>query len=372
MPLFNSILYNTFKNCTKSSLIRRHSSISMSKKNISLLELASLTKSRLVGHPDHLINNVSDLKTATEHDVSFLSNLRYQHALKETRAGVIFVDATIQLIEGKNYLISESPSNAFQQVVEFLFPPRQSPSGFKGIHPTAVIHETAILAKGVTIGPHAVIDEGVRIEEGTFIGAGVYIGPNSAVGQSCLIYPNVTIREDSQIGNRVIIQPGAVIGSCGFGYLTDHEGKHQKLNQVGNVIIEDDVEIGANTTIDRARFKYTKIKKGSKIDNLVQLGHGVEIGEHNIIVAQTGIAGSTSTGRYVVLAGQVAVAGHLHLEDGVTVAGKSGITKSLPSGKYGGIPAIPIDQYNRNQVFLRKIEHFVEQLKKLSEQIHRC
>jgi UDP-3-O-[3-hydroxymyristoyl] glucosamine N-acyltransferase len=339
------------------------------KKSFVLSDLATLTSSRLIGDPKHVISGVADLETATSEDASFYSNPRYEQAMKSSSAGVIFVDSKAPLLEGKNYLISDQPSQAFQQLVDTLFPPRQSPSGFKGIHPTAIIHETAQLEEEVTVGPHAVIDEGVKIGKGTFIGAGVYVGPETIIGSSCLIYPHVTIRESCQIGHRVIIQPGAVIGSCGFGYITDKQGRHIKLNQVGNVIIEDDVEIGANTTVDRSRFKSTIISQGSKIDNLVQLGHGVVIGPHNIIVAQTGIAGSTSTGRYVVLAGQVAVAGHLHLSDGVTVAGKSGVTKSLSSGKYGGIPATPLNEWNRNQVFLRNIVKYVEQLKDLAKRI---
>jgi UDP-3-O-[3-hydroxymyristoyl] glucosamine N-acyltransferase len=340
-----------------------------SKKSFSLESLAVFTKCQLVGNPHHVISNVADLETATPQDASFFSNPRYQQALKVSNAGVIFVDPQTPLLEGKNYLISDQPSQAFQQLVDALHPPRQFPSGFKGIHFSAVIHPTAQLEEGVSIGPHAVIDEGVKIGAGTFIGAGTYVGPDTIIGQSCLIHPRVVIREECIIGNRVIIQPGAVIGSCGFGYITDKQGRHIKLNQVGNVLIEDDVEIGANTTIDRARFKSTKIGQGTKIDNLVQLGHAVTLGKHNIIVAQTGIAGSTSTGRHVVLAGQVAVAGHLHLSDEVTVAGKSGVSKSLPKGKYGGIPAIPLQEYNRNQVFLRNIEQYVDQMKQLAKRI---
>jgi len=342
-----------------------------SKKSFTLSEIATLTNSRLVGNPKHLIYGVADLETASLEEASFFSNTRYQHAMLNSIAGVIFVDPNVSLIEDKNYLISDQPSLAFQLLVDTFFPPRQSPSGFHGIHPTAVIHETAQLEDGVTVGPYAVIDQGVKIGTATFIGAGVYIGPDTVVGSYCVIYPHVTIRESCRLDNRVIIQPGAVIGSCGFGYITDKKGKHNKLNQVGNVIIEDDVEIGANTTIDRARFKTTTVGQGTKIDNLVQLGHGASIGQHNVIVAQTGIAGSSSTGRHVVLAGQVAVAGHLHLDDGVTVAGKSGVTKSLSQGKYGGVPAVPIHEYNRNQVYLRNIEKYIDQIKDLAKRIER-
>ncbi len=341
----------------------------ISKKSFDLATLATLTSCRLVGNPQHLIFGVADLETATLQDGSFFSNPRYQQALRNSNAGVIFIDPQTSLIEGKNYLISEQPSRAFQQLVDILHPVRLTPSGFKGIHPSAVIHETAILEEGVTIGPYAVIDEGVKIGARTFIGAGAYIGPDTIIKSDCLIHPRVIIRERCQIGQRVIIQPGAVIGSCGFGYTTDQQGRHIKLNQVGIVIIEDDVEIGANSTIDRSRFKSTTVGQGSKLDNLVQLGHGVILGAHNIIVAQTGIAGSTTTGRYVVLAGHVAIAGHLRLSDGVTVAGQGGVTKSLPTGKYGGTPAVPIEEYNRNRVFLRNIEKFIEQLKALSKRV---
>lgn len=339
------------------------------RKSFSLSDLAKLTNSRLVGDPNYLIFGVADLENATNEDASFLSNTRYQVAMKNSNAGVIFINSTDSLEKGKNYLLSEEPSQAFQKLVDALFPPRESPSGFRGIHPTAVIHETACLEEGVTVGPHAVIDEGARIGKKTFIGASAYIGQDTVIGSSCIIHPHVTIRECCQLGDRVIIQPGAVIGSCGFGYITDKQGNHTKLNQVGNVVIENDVEIGANTTIDRARFKTTRVKQGTKIDNLVQLGHGVIIGSHNIIVAQTGIAGSTTTGRYVVLAGQVAIAGHLHIGDGVTVAGKSAVSKSLTKGKYGGIPIQPLREYNRNQVFLRNIEKYINQIKELKKRI---
>lgn len=341
-----------------------------SKKSFDLVTLATLTNCRLVGNPQHLIFGVADLETATPQEASFFSNPRYQQAMNNSNAGVIFIDSQTSLIDGKNYLISDHPSRAFQQFVDTLHPVRLTPSGFKGIHPSAVIHETAKLEEEVTIGPYAVIDEGVKIGAGTFIGAGSYIGPDTTIGAACLIHPRVVIREGCQIGQRVIIQPGAVIGSCGFGYTTDKQGRHVKLNQVGNVIIEDDVEIGANSTIDRSRFQSTTVGQGSKLDNLVQLGHGVKLGPYNIVVAQSGIAGSTTTGRYVVLAGHSAVAGHLHLSDGVTVTGKSGVTKSLTSsGKYGGIPAVPLEEYNRNQVFLRNIEKYVEQLKALSKRM---
>ncbi|MFI5343735.1 MAG: UDP-3-O-(3-hydroxymyristoyl)glucosamine N-acyltransferase [Chlamydiales bacterium] len=337
-------------------------------KAIKLKELAELTQCVLIGNPDDLIADVADLETATEQHASFLSNPRYLQAMRNSKAAVIFIDQSAPKIEGRNYLVSDHPSKAFQKLIDYLHPARKHPSGFSGIHPTAVIHPTAELGDQVTVGPQAVIDEGAKIGPGTFIGPGSYIGPDVTIGQDCLIHARVVVRENCLIGNRVIIQPGAVIGSCGFGYITE-QGRHVKLNQVGYVEIEDDVEIGANTTIDRGRFKSTRISQGTKIDNLVQIGHGAKIGPHNMIVAQTGIAGSVSTGRYVVMAGQCGVAGHIHLDDGVILSAKSGVDKSLPSGRYGGSPVMPMAEHNKVSVYLRNIEKFVKQLKKLEQQI---
>ena len=334
-------------------------------KYFSLKTLAELTESSLVGNPDHEIYGVADLETAGPCDASFFSNQKYKQALNHSKAGVLFIDSKVHCDGEKNYLISDNPSKAFQILIDLLHPPRKTPSGFEGIHPTAVIHPTARVGHNVTIGPYAVLDEHVEIGESTFIGASVYIGPRSTIGSFCTIHPHAVIREECKIGNRVIIQPGAIIGSCGYGYITDAQGRHTKLNQVGNVQIEDDVEIGANSTIDRARFKSTKIGIGTKIDNLVQIGHGVRLGKYNLIVAQTGIAGSTTTGTNVVLAGHVGVSGHLHLGDRVVVTAFSGVSKSLSEGKYGGIPAIPLEEHNRNHVYLRNIEKYIELIKQL-------
>lgn len=343
----------------------------MINKTFTLAELATYTNSKLVGNPQHCINNVADLESASSEDVSFLANPRYEQAMRSSKAGVIFVEPTTALIENRNFLIHENPSKAFQMTVEIFYKDSQEHSAFQGIHPSAIIHSSCQIGKAVTIGPHAVLDKNVTIGEGTFIGAGCYIGPGTAIGKGSLIHPRVIIREFCVIGDRVILQPGAVIGSCGFGYLTDKEGQHTKLKQLGNVVVEDDVEIGANTTIDRARFKTTRIGRGTKIDNLVQIGHGVILGEHNIIVAQTGIAGSTQTGKHVIIGGQAAIAGHIKIADGVMITGKAGVTKSVTkSGKYGGLAGVlPLDEFNRNSVFLRNIEKYIQEIKSLQLRI---
>lgn len=339
-------------------------------KTYTLAEIAEETKSQLKGNPNLIITGVADLETATEKDVSFLANPRYERAMQDSHAGAVFVSHSTPLTENRNFLVTENPSIAFQKLIEAFYGHKSKLSAFNGIHPTAIIHETSRIGQHVTIGPYAVIDQHATIGDGTTIGTGCYLGPYTSIGTDCLLHPGSIVREQCSIGNRVIIQPGAVIGSCGFGFTTDKQGHHTKLSQVGTVIIHDDIEIGANTTIDRARFKSTVVGRGTKIDNLVQIAHNVAVGEHNLIVAQSGIAGSTTTGRNVVIAGQVAIAGHLKLVDGVILSARSGVSKSLlKPGKYGGAPAFPMDQYNRNTVQIRNIATYIEEIKTLQQRI---
>lgn len=335
------------------------------KPSYTLAELSAHCGAQLVGQSELRIYGVNTLEEASPEDASFLANPRYAEAMKKSAAGVICIDEKAERLPGKNYLVSSNPCRAIQIIAE-LFAPTAS-SGFTGIHPTAVIHPTAQIGPNVTIGPHAVIDRNVKIGAGTHIGPHVSIGYDAEIGADCFIHPHCTVRERCQLHNRVILQPGVVIGSCGFGYTTDSQGRHIKLEQLGIVILEDDVEIGANTTIDRARFKATIIRKGTKIDNLVQIAHNVEVGEHNVIAAQTGIAGSSKTGRYVMLGGQVGIVGHVELDDHVMVATRGGVSKSLKSGKYRGSPAIPIVEYHRQEVHVRKLEEYVQRLKDLEK-----
>lgn len=332
-----------------------------------LAELGALCGAQLIGDPTVTISGVNTLDEAAPGDASFLANLRYTEAMKSSKAGVICITPQIPLPEGKNFLISEDPSRTFQQIAELLL--RTTASGFTGIHPTAVIHPSVTLGANVTVGPHAVIDRNSKIGPNTHIGPNVSIGFEVEIGADCHIYPNSIIRERCILGNRVILQPGAVIGSCGFGYTPDKLGRHVKLEQLGVVILEDDVEIGANTTIDRSRFKATIIRKGTKIDNLVQIAHNVEIGEHNIVAAQTGVAGSAKTGKYVMLGGQVGIVGHVELDDHVLVATRGGVSKSLKAGKYRGSPAIPISEYHRQEVHVRKLDEYVQRLKELEKKL---
>lgn len=341
------------------------------KRSLTLRECAEITGAKLHGNPDHSISGVADLASATCCDASFLSNSRYEHLLPKTEAGVICIDGKIEPLPEKNFLISADPSRAFQLIAETFVDNREL-TGFRGIHPTAVIHEEAHIEEGVQIAPYAVIDKGAFIGKRSKIGPFAYVGIEASIGEDSILHAHSVVREYCVLGNRVILQPGAVIGSCGFGYTTNEKGEHTKLEQLGNVVLGDDVEIGANTTIDRARFKTTLVGRGTKIDNLVQIAHNVELGEYNILAAQTGIAGSTKTGRNVMMGGQVGIVGHLEITDFVMIATRGGVSKSIKkSGKYNGSPAVPLSDYNRSQVLLRNIESYVKRIealeKKLSE-----
>lgn len=342
---------------------------------LTLAQLAEITGATVVGDPSATIEGVADLSSATPSDISFLSPTQfegsfksYEKAMRKSKAGAIFVSKEVDLPSDKMFLVSADPSQSFQKTVELFHP--QIKSGFDSVHPSAVIHPTAKIGTNVTVGPCAVIDRDVVIGEGTIIGAQVFVGAETKIGAGCILHPHSTVREGCTLGNRVQLQPGAVIGSCGFGYTTDANGIHTKIEQLGAVILEDDVEIGANTTIDRARFTKTIIRAGTKIDNLVQIAHGVEVGPSNLIVGQSGIAGSTKTGRNVVLAGQVAVNGHIELADQVMVAARSAVMKSLKKpGKYIGEPAVPYADFRRHFMHLLRLDRYAKRIAALETQI---
>lgn len=336
-------------------------------RSVTLEELSSMTGAALIGDPAVVIRSFADLLCAGEDQASFLSHPRYRKALQSTRAGAIFIQPDAERPEGKNYLLHPEPSEAIQALIDYLYDPEENASGFERIHPSAVVHPSAVLGENVRIGPHVTIDRGTTIGDGTEIDAGSYLGPYVVVGKQCRLYARVVIRERCIIGDRVVIQPGAVIGSCGFGFSTKKDGCHRKLLHAGRVVIEDDVEIGANTTIDRGRIQDTRIGMGTKIDNLVQVAHGVEIGKHCLFAAQTGIAGSTKIGNHCRFGGQIAINGHIEIADEVAVAATSAVPKSLEKGVYAGIPVLPIAQHHRMIVFLKKIESFAQRIKKLEE-----
>lgn len=335
----------------------------------SLEELAEHTGATIVGDKNFTVTGVKSLSEAGSSDISFLANERYIDAMRTSRAGAICIAPMDSYPEGKNFLVSTDPSRIFQSVAELISKHARS-SHFEGIHETAIIHETAKIAPTANIGPYCVIDGHVTVGDNTTILAHTSIGPRCTIGTDCMIYQHVSLREDTVIGNGVTIQPGAVIGSCGFGFTTDKTGKHHSLAQIGNVTIEDAVAIGANTTIDRARFDTTKIGTNTQIDNLVQIGHNVSIGKQTIVVSQSGIAGSTSIGNQVILGGQSGVVGHVKICDGAIVTSRGGVSKSLTKpGVYRGEPVEPIKEYSKTKVHIRRLSKYREEIEQLKQKL---
>ena len=334
---------------------------------ISAAAVAQMVKGELIGDGGLSVSGFSGIKEANQNELTFLANSKYESLLLETQAGVIIVPRQIAC-PGKTVIRVDNPSLSFTQVVNHFLKdaPDYKPHG---IHPTAVIAPGAQLAAGVAVGAHTVIEEGARIAEGCVIYANCYVGHETFIGKDCLIYPQVVLREKVSIGNRVIIHSGSVIGSDGYGYVTV-DGKHMKIPQVGTVIVEDDVEIGSNVAVDRARFDKTVIGEGTKIDNLVHIAHNVIIGKHCLIVGQVGISGSTRLGNYVVLAGQAGLVGHLDIGDGVVVAAQSGVSKSIKAGEQVfGYPAQPIREARKAIAHIQRLDHYVQMIKDLKKRI---
>lgn len=333
---------------------------------ITLREIAKLVGAELVGNPDTVITGISGIKEAKEGDITFLANSKYACLMKTTRASAVIASREISN-SSKPLLRTDNPSLAFARVVNLVAPNYAKHP--QGIHPSAIISEKAKLAKDVSVGAYTIVEDGVEIEEKTVIYAGCYIGAYSKIGKDCLIYPHVSIRERIELGNRVIIHSGAVIGSDGFGFAAV-KGMQEKIPQIGTVSIQDDVEVGANVTIDRARFDKTIIGKGTKIDNLVQIAHNVVIGENCIIVAQAGVSGSTTIGKGVVLAGQAGVVGHIHIGDNSIVAAQAGVTKSIPSNtKVSGYPARAHDVAKRVNACVQRLPELYKKIRFLEEKI---
>ncbi len=334
---------------------------------VSVGEIAAMVAGEVIGDRERQITGISSLQEAKEGDISFLANPRYAPYLLETRASAVLLGtAQPQVNEragGPAQIVVANPDFAFARVVNAYGPRSEAPP--PGIHPTAVLGERVRLGREVRIGAYVVIGDGAVIGDGTILHPQVYIGADSVLGAECVIYPQVVVRERITIGSRVILHPGAVIGSDGFGYASV-EGVHHKIPQVGTVVVEDDVEIGATTTIDRARFGVTRIGAGTKIDNLVQIAHNVEIGAGCLVVAQVGIAGSVRIGNHVVLAGQVGIAGHVAIGDQAVVTAKSGVSKDVPAkAVMRGVPAQDNKTSQAIEVALRRLPGTSQQVKEL-------
>ena len=315
------------------------------------------------------ITGVASLQEAREGDITFYGNPRYLAQLRASKASAVIVPRDFSEAITPLLLRVENPSASFAAAVA-AFAPVEPPAQF-GVHPSAVVDPSANLGEGVSIGPLVVIEAGAIIGEGSVIGSGCQIGREVRLGSHCRLHPGAIIRERCLLGDRVILQPGAVIGSCGFGY-EFQEGRHVKIPQTGIVEIGNDVEIGANTTIDRARFGRTVIGEGSKIDNLVQIAHNVQIGPHSIICAQVGIAGSTRVGSYVTLAGQVGLAGHIEIGDKAVIGAQSGLSKNVPPGSMViGAPAKPMKEWKQTNFYISQLGKLYERVKELEKLLGR-
>jgi UDP-3-O-[3-hydroxymyristoyl] glucosamine N-acyltransferase len=333
-----------------------------------LAELAEALKGQIVGDGSVVIRDVAGIREALPGDVTFIANSRYDAYLDETRASAVICARDTSMARVPLLLV-DNPYLAFQQVVRIFRPDRdrQEP----GVHPTAVVAGDAVLGAEASVGPWCVVESGARLGDRVVMQAHGYVGPRAEIGHDTLLYPTVTIREDCVIGSRCILHPGVVVGSDGFGFAFD-EGRYQKIPQVGNVVIGDDVEIGANTTIDRATTHSTRIGDGTKIDNLVQIGHNVVIGKHCIIVAQVGISGSTELEDHVTLGGQVGVVGHIHIGQGAMVGAQSGVTKSVETRAIvSGTPAVAHGLWKRIQALLQRLPQLVVRVREVEERIEK-
>jgi UDP-3-O-[3-hydroxymyristoyl] glucosamine N-acyltransferase len=336
---------------------------------LTLSELARWVDGDIVrGGLDLSLTGMAALDTAGPHDVSFLGNEKYQAQFLATRAAAVLVPRGETRGPAATALIAvDNPSLAFAIVVRHFAAIQRAK--VPGVHPQASVDPSAALdPEKVCVHAGAVIMAGATVGDGSEIGPNCVIGTDAVVGCDCQIMSNATIRERCVLGNRVILQPGVVIGADGYGYEFSG-GRHVKIDQIGNVEIGDDVEIGANTTIDRARFGKTLIGEGTKIDNLVQVGHNVVIGKHCLIVALTGIAGSCTIGDYVTIAGQVGISGHVTIGDKATLAGRTGVTTHLEGGMvYSGRPAKPFREDMKLRANLRRLPQLMERIKALEKE----
>jgi UDP-3-O-[3-hydroxymyristoyl] glucosamine N-acyltransferase len=328
-------------------------------------EIAKHVGGEVVGDNTAILKNFAPAERAQVGDLTFAENEAYFARAEQSAATAIIADNRFK--SAKKILIRVSDARiAFAKAMALFFPDKKFAAG---IHPTAVIASSAQVDASAHIGPHCVVGERVRISARTVLQGGNFVGNDSKLGNDVNLFPGVTIYPRTEIGQRVRIHANTVIGSDGFGYVQDG-GIHRKVPQIGNVLIGDDVEIGAGVTVDRGALGPTTIGKGTKIDNLVQIAHNVEIGEGSLIVAQVGISGSSKLGKYVVLAGQVGIAGHLKIGNQVTVAAKAGVMNDIPDGgKWLGIPACPDKQAKRQMIALQLLPELIKRVAALEKKL---
>lgn len=334
---------------------------------ITLAELANLLGAQLEGDGERLISGVNTLVKSGPGDLSFFHNEKYAHELAVTHAGAVLVSSKHPPIaEGCAALISANPYLAMAKAVNVLCPPRVHKPG---IHPLAFVDETAQVATSASVAPFACIMAGAKVGENSVLLPFSYVGFEALVGKECLLHPSSIVLDGCTLGDRVILNAGAVLGSDGFGFAPGPNG-YTKFPQVGSVEIGNDVELGANVTIDRGALGDTEVAEGVKLDNMVHLAHNVKVGKHTIMAAQTGISGSTEIGEWCIFGGQVGVVGHLHIANRVLFGAQSGVTKNGEEGKtYFGYPAREIHEEKRILAYLTRLEELFKRVKELEKQV---
>jgi len=336
---------------------------------VKLRDLAARLDCRLDGDGDVEILGVAGIHDAGPGDVTFVANAKYLKALATTKASAVILRDDDNSAPTCPVLRARDPYLAFAHAVG-VFAPNDRPA--PGVHAWAAIAPDAVLSDEVSIGPFVSIGAGASIGARTVIHPHVTIGPGARVGEDCVLHAQVSLRERVTVGNRVVLQNGVVIGGDGYGFVRRADGTHEKIPQVAMVVIEDDVEIGANTTVDRPAVGETRIKAGAKIDNLVQIAHGVVVGRNTLLAAQVGVSGSTAIGDNVILGGQVGVGGHLTLGDGSTAVGQSGVTNSLDANEHvAGYPAIDHRRWRRSSVIFKHLPELRRRLEELEARLAR-
>jgi UDP-3-O-[3-hydroxymyristoyl] glucosamine N-acyltransferase len=332
---------------------------------LSLKKIANLVGGNVIGNDSFIIEGINSLDAATQGEISFFADRKYKESLRKTKASAIIVSEENLLFKGPQVVVS-NPALAYAKVVSIFAPPVPR---YPGISEQAVLHDSARIGKDVSIFPLVYVGEEASIGNDAVLFPGVFIGDRVRIGNGTVVYPNVTILQDCQIGNNVIIHAGTVIGSDGFGFVRDG-AVSVKIPQIGTVRIDDDVEIGANSCIDRAALGKTWIKRGVKTDNLVHVAHNVVIGEDTIIVAQAAISGTVHIGSQVIIGGQVGISDHVEIGDRVMIGSQSGVPKSIPSGEVvSGTPAMPHRLWLKTSGIIRRLPQFNEHLRHLEKRV---
>lgn len=335
---------------------------------IKIREIAAFINGNISGDESLEISKVAKIEDANPGELTFLYLSSYEKYFPTTKASAIIVKTGFNKTRNDiTYIETDAPEKSFFAIIRKYFTP-QFP--LSGIDSTAFVHPTAKIGDNVALGKNVVISAGCKIGENTKIFHNSTIGDNVSIGSDCLLHSNISVREDCVIGNKVIIHSGTVVGSDGFGYSPNEKGEYIKIPQIGNVIIEDNVELGSNVSIDRAAIGSTIIKRGCKIDNLVQVAHNVVVGEDTVISAQTGISGSTKVGNHCILAGQAGLVGHIELGDNVVITAQAGVSKSiLKPGYYSGSPAMEMRSHQKMQAQVRIISDYADRIKELENQV---